>query len=350
MKSPFSIFPYVALLIYCVYSANLTAHEGRPVYVEIKPIENVASHRDSSSHYILRWKTPPVFASGTEPRITIQNPSCQELRPKQKGRKQNQKLIGQRRYQCPETMKDLKVKITYPGDNPALSSLVVFYNEDGLAHHIYSGPDELIIPVNSKMDALAVSFQYVTGGIKHILLGWDHLLFVFCLIILAGNISRLLITITGFTLAHTVTLIASTLNFLTVPILFIEVLIALSIALLSAEIVRYTRNKTATSLTHQYPIIAASVLGLLHGFGFASVLTDLGLPQDMKLTALLFFNLGIELGQLIFISGSLVLIYLLSRHKYFAEYKERILLGALYFVGICASYWVVERFIALLYP
>jgi len=345
------LFLGAANLFFC---NEILAHEGRPVFVEVRSLQ---SESINNPNFTLRWKIPPVFTPGTEPHIGLRNPECLEVEGRQN---QNviQKLIGIRHYQCSISGEKLEVNIHYPSINPALSSLIVFYNQEGAGFPIFSGPDKTSILLNQELDTLAIASQYLWGGIKHILLGWDHLLFVLCLIILAGSFSRLLITITGFTLAHTVTLVASSLNMLSVPIQFIEVLIALSIVLIAAEIVRYKRSyqhgknqerdKHTISLTRQYPFIAASLLGLLHGFGFASVLADLGLPENMKLTALLFFNLGIELGQIIFICGMLSLAYLLSKYKRVVQHQERIIVSSLYFVGITASYWVVERFVTLL--
>jgi len=351
---------------------EVTAHEGRPIFVEVRAIKSAmksAIKSTGSSHpqYILRWKTPPVFPAGTEPHVSLKHPECWEAAANT-NQIISQKLIGSRHYRCQGS--ELTVKISYPDVNPALSSLVVFYDREGVGNHIYSGPDTLSIPLNQDLDMLEIASQYVVGGMKHILLGWDHLCFIFCLIILARSFSRLMITITGFTLAHTVTLIGSALNIFILPILFIELLIALSIVLLAAEIIRYKKNNEHTSLTHQYPIFAATILGLLHGFGFASVLTDL--PPNIKLTALLFFNLGIEIGQLIFICGLLFLAHLFTKYGVFAKQgvfvnqgvlikqgvfikqgvsarnQERILVSSLYLVGITASYWVAERFLTLL--
>ncbi|MBL4682264.1 MAG: HupE/UreJ family protein [Pseudomonadales bacterium] len=352
MKLAYSLLLSVLWGALIFFTHEVTAHEGRPVFVEVRAIKSAIKSTDSSHpQYILRWKTPPVFPPGTEPHVSLKRPECWEAATNT-NQIISQKLIGSRHYRCQAS--ELTVKISYPDVNPALSSLVVFYDREGVGNHIYSGPDTLSIPLNQDLDILEIASQYVVGGMMHILLGWDHLCFIFCLIILARSLSRLMITITGFTLAHTVTLIGSALNIFTVPILFIEVLIALSIVLLAAEIVRYKKNNDHTSLTHQYPIFAATILGLLHGFGFASVLTDL--PPNIKLTALLFFNLGIEFGQLIFICGLLFLAHLFTKittkltikESVLVRNQERILASSLYLVGITASYWVAERFLTLL--
>ena len=136
-------------------------------------------------------------------------------------------------------------------------------------------------------------------GIEHILFGFDHLLFVLALILIVRDGRVLLWTITAFTVAHSITLSLATLGVVHVPGPPVEAMIALSIMLLACEIVRLRYGQI--SLTSRWPWIVAFSFGLLHGFGFASALTDIGLPQGDIPLALLSFNVGVEIGQLIFI-------------------------------------------------
>ncbi|WP_424286598.1 HupE/UreJ family protein [Eudoraea sp.] len=149
---------------------------------------------------------------------------------------------------------------------------------------------------------LAVARQYSILGIKHILEGWDHLLFLICLMLVAGIGKKLWITITGFTIAHSITLALSALDVVRLPIPPVEAVIALSVVYLAVEIALQKKD----SLTYRYPIAVSSSFGLLHGFGFAAVLSDIGLPQIEVVTSLLFFNVGVELGQIIFVLGILL--------------------------------------------
>ena len=184
-------------------------------------------------------------------------------------------------------------------------------------------------------------------GIEHILIGTDHLLFVLCLMLIAGTFKRLLITVTGFTLAHSLTLSLATLDIVRLPSELVEFLIALSIVLLAVEIVKYNRQKEHRQRSLRYPVTVSTVFGLLHGFGFASVLQELGLPASMKLFALLFFNVGVELGQLLFIlliTAAMVLAIRVVR----LQFNHKLTNIAAYAIGICSSYWLLERAIVLL--
>ena len=199
----------------------------------------------------------------------------------------------------------------------------------------------------------------MVGGIKHILMGWDHLLFVLCLLLIAGSLPRILIAITGFTIAHTITLILASLNLISVPNLFVETLIALSIVVLAAEIIKVRRHLPAgsvilmpsmkdsnlrLSLSWRFPVLVAVGFGFVHGFGFASVLSDLGLPHSMKITALLFFNIGVELGQFFFIALVICIAFMVS--KLIAKNNQaRIVNLGMYLVGVVASYWLIQRLV-----
>ena len=136
-------------------------------------------------------------------------------------------------------------------------------------------------------------------GIKHILFGIDHLLFVLALLMIVSNRWMLLKTITSFTIAHSITLAVATLGYASVPERPLSATIALSILFLMPEIVRSRRGETSFTIRH--PWLVAFVFGLLHGFGFASGLKAMGLPQTEIPLALLLFNVGVEVGQILFI-------------------------------------------------
>ena len=140
-------------------------------------------------------------------------------------------------------------------------------------------------------------------GVEHILFGFDHLLFVLALVILVGEWRRVAVTVTAFTIAHSITLAAATLGFVNVPGPPVEATIALSIVLVAVEILNARHGKP--SLTTRLPWLVAFSFGLLHGFGFAGALAEVGLPQHAIPVALLFFNLGVEVGQLVFVAAVL---------------------------------------------
>ncbi|MGB1869363.1 MAG: HupE/UreJ family protein, partial [Porticoccaceae bacterium] len=204
------------------------------------------------------------------------------------------------------------------------------------------------IPVSTSANTVAK--QYTVAGIEHILIGTDHLLFVLCLMIIAGSFKRLLLTVTGFTIAHSITLTLATLDIFRLPTELVELLIALSIVLLAVEIVKHKRAEegVAPSFTWRYPVTASSAFGLLHGFGFAVVLQELGLPAAMKVHALLFFNIGVELGQLMFIAAILALVSVLVRTIGAVARHQAVLVEAVvYAVGVTSAYWLFERFAVL---
>jgi hydrogenase/urease accessory protein HupE len=184
---------------------------------------------------------------------------------------------------------------------------------------------------------------YFVLGVEHILLGIDHLLFVLALVLIVRGVGLLVKTITAFTIAHSVTLALATLGVVNVPSAPVEAVIALSIVCVAAEIVRSRRGQCG--LTERAPWLVAGLFGLLHGFGFAGALADVGLPQNDIPLALLFFNLGVEAGQLAFVGVVLVLIAGLRRIRLPAPEWTR--LATPYAVGCVAMFWVIERISAL---
>jgi hydrogenase/urease accessory protein HupE len=193
-----------------------------------------------------------------------------------------------------------------------------------------------------------VAVTYLRLGVEHILFGLDHLLFVLALVILVREWRRVAVTVTAFTVAHSMTLAAATLGFVNVPGPPVEATIALSIMLVSVEILHARRDNP--SLTARLPWLVAFSFGLLHGFGFAGALAEVGLPQHAIPLALLFFNVGVEIGQLVFVAAVLLLIRFLrqaaSRLLEATVVKrafDRIDGAIAYGIGVVAAYWLIER-------
>ena len=182
---------------------------------------------------------------------------------------------------------------------------------------------------------------YIYLGIEHILIGFDHLLFVACLVYISSTRKKLLMTITGFTAAHSITLILAATGVVTIPIPPVEAVIALSIVFLAWEIAK--NNKDSLSLN--YPVLVSSSFGLLHGFGFASVLADIGLPETEKVMALLCFNIGVEIGQLLFVAALFMMFYVGSK-LYKSLTKDTLRFPVSYICGSLASIWMLERLAA----
>jgi hydrogenase/urease accessory protein HupE len=189
-----------------------------------------------------------------------------------------------------------------------------------------------------------VATTYLKFGVEHIWQGTDHLLFVACLLFIAGTARRILITITGFTIAHSITLSLAALDWVHIAVPPVEATIALSIVFLDREIIL----KRQDTLTWRYPIAVSASFGLLHGFGFASALGDIGLPQTEIPAALIAFNVGVEIGQILFVALILLTIWLLARIQQASSIKLDTLLRKsetiiTYGVGSVAMMWTMER-------
>jgi len=190
----------------------------------------------------------------------------------------------------------------------------------------------------------SLAYTYLISGAEHILFGFDHLLFVFGLLLLLRGIWPLVKTITAFTIAHSITLGLAVLGVVNVPSAPVEIVIALSIVLLAREIIMGQRGDH--SLVHRVPWLIAFVFGLFHGLGFAGALGELGLrPSDIPL-ALLFFNLGVEMGQLGFIALILALNALLG--KQLERWLPRLPTALAYGLGGISTYWFLDRLPGLL--
>jgi hypothetical protein len=177
---------------------------------------------------------------------------------------------------------------------------------------------------------------------EHIWGGFDHLLFVFGLLLLVGGGTRLLWTITAFTVGHSITLSLVTLGFFDYPVALVEFAIALSIFVLAVEL---TRTEKHDALWRN-PWWLAGGFGLLHGMGFAGALAETGLPQDNVPLALLFFNVGIELGQIAFIAVVLAIWYVIR--KPLNPWRDRLLPIPIYVLGSLSAMWCIERGLAAL--
>jgi hydrogenase/urease accessory protein HupE len=201
-------------------------------------------------------------------------------------------------------------------------------------------PTKTTFVIQTEPGAWEVAATYLRLGVEHILIGFDHLLFVLALVILVGDWRRVALTVTAFTVAHSITLAAATLGFVNVPGPPVEAAIALSIVLVAVEIVNARRGMP--SLMVRWPWLVAFCFGLLHGFGFAGALAEVGLPHHAIPLALLFFNLGVEIGQLVFVAAVLTAGGLIRR-ALVPRTINRLDVAAAYAIGAVAAYWLIER-------
>ena len=210
---------------------------------------------------------------------------------------------------------------------------------DGTTQVALLTPSAPAFVVTATPDAFASASTYLALGINHILLGIDHLLFVFALLLLVQGTRTLIWTITAFTAAHSLTLAAATLGFVQVSQAPVEAVIALSIVFVASEIAHVSQGRPG--LTQRRPWIVAFIFGLLHGFGFAGALGEIGLPEQSIPLALLLFNVGVELGQLGFIGVILLVYAILKRHSFDNPRWAKQVSG--YLIGTVAAYWTIER-------
>jgi hydrogenase/urease accessory protein HupE len=231
-------------------------------------------------------------------------------------------------------------RIDFPGLDQTLSDVLVRIElADGGTFTSLVNASRPWVVVEGPPSGWAVAWQYLQLGVEHILSGFDHLLFVLALLLIVQGWRRLLATVTAFTLAHSITLAAATLGFVRVAGPPVEATIALSIVFLASELIKVNRGQP--SLTARAPWLVAFAFGLLHGFGFAGALANVGLPRAEIPWALLTFNLGVELGQIVFVFMALAAVWLLGRiRKDWPSWAAQV---PAYGIGTLAAFWLVER-------
>jgi hydrogenase/urease accessory protein HupE len=203
-------------------------------------------------------------------------------------------------------------------------------------------PDEPTATIAVQAGRWQVAGNYFVIGVEHIVFGYDHLLFVLAFVLLLDGVWRIAAAVTAFTLAHSVTLVGTTLGYMGLPSAPVESVIALSIMFLAVEILK--KQPGAPRLSERAPWIVAFGFGLLHGFGFAGALSEIGLPEGEVPMALFAFNLGVEAGQIgIVLAGAAVLA--LVRH-FARRFEPAIIRASAYAIGIIAGVWFVERTLA----
>lgn len=217
---------------------------------------------------------------------------------------------------------------------------VVFANGNSWTARLTPSEPSAVIPASQS--AWAVFATYVRHGIEHIAFGFDHLLFVSGLMLIVRDWRKLVKAITAFTAAHSITLTCATLGWVTLPSRPVEAMIAISIVMVAAEVVRKERGQLSLAIVR--PWMVAFAFGLLHGFGFAGALVELGLPQGDIPLALLAFNVGVELGQLAFIAVLLSAVY--AVRQVIAIPRQAVVASA-YAIGIVAAFWSVQRLDAM---
>ena len=310
------------------------AHDLRPAYLELRAA-------GSPEALDVLWKVPVVRA-GMRPLLSIAWPAGAIAREEE-----SEGLVGDawvQRFRVERPGGFTGASLGVRGMENGLSDVLVRYEAVGGATQTarLTGASP-VFTFATAPGRFEVAATYTRLGIEHILLGIDHLLFVLALVLLTDGIGRLIRTITAFTIAHSITLALATLGVVQVPQAPVEATIALSIVFVAAEIVR--RRDGGAAVRGVDPWIVAFTFGLLHGFGFAGALHAVGLPQGAIPLALLFFNLGVEAGQLLFIGAVLAVAALLRRAPLPRPAWTWRLLP--YAIGGIAAFWLMERISAL---
>lgn len=304
------------------------AHETRPGYLEIA--------EEGPEAYRVLWKVPareelrlsirPVFPDGC---AWVSDPISFAA---------GEFFSERRALLCPGGLTGKTIRID--GLNATETDVLVrVVWRNGTTQTALLKPSAPAFTVEASPGTVQVAATYLRLGVEHILLGIDHLLFVLALLLLVKGARRILATVTAFTLAHSLTLGVAALGFARVPQQPVEAVIALSIVFVAMEILHVGQGRA--SLTERWPWVVAFIFGLLHGFGFAGALSEVGLPAQAIPLALLFFNVGVEAGQLLFIASVLLLAAALRRVP--VATPAWVLGLPAYGIGAVAAYWTIER-------
>ena len=305
-------------------------HEVRPGYLEI-----VAT---SALSYHVTWKRPVRFDYRLP--LEVEFPlQCASQSESFVRTVQRNSVIERFTLLCSQTLEGQQVGIN--GLSATMTDVLLRFRTDSYEFTALLRPAQTHATLSSETHS--PFWGYFTIGVEHLITGPDHVLFIVTLLFLVARLRKLIAVITSFTVAHSITLGVQALGLAVVPQAPVEAMIALSIVLVAAEVLR---GDTST-ITHRYTWIVAFAFGLLHGLGFAGALSQIGLPHDQALVTLLFFNLGIEVGQLAIVFVSLAAAWALSNVRVtIPSWVTRL---PLYGAGGIAGYWFVSRTVSILW-
>jgi len=317
----------IIILITSLFISSLFGHQTGLSYIDIK--ESKADGID------VVYKKPLSDKKGKD--IHIRYPSNCSIYAKQRQTIVNGFIIDKYKLDCAsETLKHSRIWVD--GLVSSDRGVMIRYENDKKVSKALLRSTTPYMLIDQKNTNFDLFIEYVELGISHIWSGYDHLLFVLSLLLLAQNLKAILFAITAFTLSHSITLACGILGIIHIGVPYIESMIALSIVFLARELLMHSET-----LTKKHLGIVAFIFGLLHGFGFSTALRDIGLPQDEIPLSLFSFNLGIEIGQLIFI---LVVSALLALVKRYIPRIRDIDTPLAYIIGIISSFWLIERILS----
>ena len=325
---------FAVLLLALLALPAARAHEIRPAYLDLK--------ETAPGRYDVLWRTP-VLAGMRLPLVLQLPDGLRDLREPQFIDLTDSRV--ERRWIDAGANRLEGKRIDFLGLNLTITDVSVRIERlDGAHSTELVHPSRPYIDIPAPRGALATAMVFLTQGIEHILFGIDHLLFVLGLLLIIKSPWMLVKTISAFTVAHSITLAVATFGYASLPAPPLNATIALSILFLGPEIVRSWRGETSFTIRH--PWVVALAFGLLHGFGFASGLTALGLPRGEIPLALLAFNVGVEIGQLSFVALVLALEQSFRVLELHWPRWVRALPG--YTVGTLGAFWSIQRIALLL--
>jgi hydrogenase/urease accessory protein HupE len=326
-------FPMAFLgIVFAAFASfhGASAHDARPAYMQVTEV--------APQRYEVIWRTPVL--SGMRLPVVLRFPVNTRNVTEPVSRELSDSLVERRIIETSGSLTGTRIEIV--GLQATITdALVRVQMLDGTYSTTLVRPSRPWIEIATSRSRLQVATAYLVHGIEHILFGYDHLLFVLALILIARSTRMLLLTVTAFTVAHSITLSLATLGVVHVAGPPVEATIALSILLLACEIIRAERGQA--SMTAKCPWLVAFSFGLLHGFGFASALTEIGLPQGDIPLALFAFNVGVEAGQLIFIAMVLATLRCAKLIRFPALVERHARSVASYAIGSMAAYWFIDR-------
>ena len=311
------------LIAFCVCTGSILAHEVRPAYLEI--------NATGENEYSVIWKQP--LLNGRPLSLQPDFPSDCARSSTRIEALGTEALIERIELQCASSLKGRIVGVS--GLTKTLTDVLVRAQLGNGITTTLLRPESPTTKLGTGRSAPLAS--YLRLGIEHLLFGIDHVLFVIGLMFFLDRIGPLVKTITSFTVAHSLTLGISAIGLVRIPQAPIEAVIALSILFLATEKLRGTTDTLVARRTW----LIAFIFGLLHGFGFAGALNDIGLPRENLLLALLLFNLGVELGQLVVVGAALLVAHATSR--WFSPTPRMVWQAPVYGMGAIASFWFVSR-------
>jgi hydrogenase/urease accessory protein HupE len=327
MKRAVATLSLIVTLLAAAPSAR--AHESRPGFLELT--------ETAPATYSFLWKKP----AGGEVELQIAPvipEGCQLVTLDKQQQVSPGALIVRGTLHCDGGLAGKTIAIA--GLETTISDVLVrIQHADGRLESHLLRPASPSVTLGETTTATQRAIGYLELGVQHILLGADHLLFVLGLLLIVSDRWTLVKTVSAFTLAHSITLAVATLGYASAPLPPLNAAIALSILFLGIEIARKWRGETSFTIRH--PWVVAFCFGLLHGFGFASGLTTMGLPKAEIPLALLLFNLGVELGQMLFV---LLVIALESAFRTLEIRWPRVVKYIPgYSVGTCGAFWTIQR-------